>query len=461
MNQIIPSRRTFLRTASATLALPLLESVCGAADDLQKQSAIGLDGTPPTRFVTLYFPNGCHPSGWKTSQHGGQLRLDGVTTPLAPLSKHMITFSGINHPLGSHLGQTSGFLSGVNLFANERGSLQSGTSLDQMIAAKIGGESFLPSLHLGVEPPSQGAFGDRPRSFGNSISWSSPTTKIEPMILPRLAFDHVFYGQTAAGRKAAERDQRLVDRVWDQAKSLRSKVSVGDTRKLDQYFDSMQQLETQLVKATGSSTRQSSGVPTKPKSDDSGYDGSAAAIYEKHRPVEAGMPAKHDDHIRLMLDILLMALWTDSTRVGTFVMGHSISRIVFNFVNSAITSHHHDLSHHGNNPKKIEQYNTVVRWLTSQVAYFAGRMNEMQEDNGTLLDNSVVLYGSGMSDGDFHDETNIPVVLLGGAGGRLKTGRKIECGEGTVLASLHLSLANLFGLPMDNFNEVTKTTVTL
>ncbi len=442
MTQTIPSRRTFLRTASATLALPLLESVCGAADDLRKQSAIGPDATPPTRFVTLFFPNGCHPSGWKTSQHGGQLKLDGVTSPLAPLAKQAISFSGIDHPLGSHLGQTSGFLSGVNLFANERGSLESGTSLDQMIAAKIGGETFLPSLHLGVEPPSQGAFGDRPRSFGNSISWSSPTTKIEPMILPRLAFDHVFYGQTAAGRKAAERDQRLVDRVWDQAKSLRSKVSVGDTRKLDQYFDSMQQLETQLVKATG-------------------YDGSGEAIYEKHRPDEAGMPSKHDDHIRLMLDILLMALWTDSTRVGTFVMGHSISRIVFNFVDNEIKSHHHDLSHHGNNPKKIEQYNSVVRWLTSQVAYFAGRMNEIHEDNATLLDNSVVLYGSGMSDGDFHDEKNIPVVLLGGAGGRLKTGRKIECGAGTVLASLHLSLANLFGLPMDSFNEVTKKTVTL
>ncbi len=432
MNAQLYNRRFFLRTATASLVLPTLESIRAAIPN----AAAG----PPTRFAALYFPNGVYPTFWQPEKEGEAGGFTGALEPLAGFRKHAVTFSNINHPFGGHLGQTCAFLTGRDLRMNEKGVLEAGTSLDQMIARHIGRDTYLSSLQLGMEPPSQGAFGNRPRSFGNSISWSSPTSKIEPTISPQLAFDQVFYGQTPEGRKRAERQKRLIDAVWEDAKTLKSKVSLHDSRKLEQYYDSIRDLEAKLER-TIDPVERSWNPGTSP---------------ERIRPSVPGIPERHDEHMRMLMDILVLAFQTDSTRVATFVLGHEISRIVFSFADSKIKADHHNLSHHANSPEKIEQYNLVSHWFGAQTAYLLGRMRDIPEGNGTLLDHSIVLYGSGMKDGNVHDPVNIPVVLFGGGGGKLRTGRHLACPDGTLLGNLHQTLMGTFGIKGDFYADPLK-----
>ncbi len=421
-------RRRLLIAASASALLPRLESFAATA------------GVPPTRFVALYFPNGVYPDDWQSRRLDRGLQFGGTLEPLAEFADQAVTFSGLDHPLGGHLGQTSGFLSGCDLRLNSQGQIQSGVSLDQMIARRIGAETFLPSLPLGMEPPSQGAFGDRPRSFGNSISWSSPTNKIEPQISPQQAFDLVFRGQTEAGRKAAARQQRLIDHVWGEAKGLKGRVSKLDHAKLEQYYDSLRDIETKLAKTMDPPAKQ--WVPS--------------SAPELTRPSQAGIPASYPEHMRLMMDILVLALQTDSTRVATFVLGHSISRVVYDFADPSIKANHHDLSHHRNDPAKIGHYKRVTRWFAEQARYLLQRMRSVDEGDGTLLDHSIVMFGSGMKDGNTHEPINVPVALFGGGGGRIRTGQHIACPAGSHLADLHLTLLDVFGISADHFNEVTR-----
>lgn len=426
------SRRRFLAASGVSIALPHLESFAAAP------------AAAPTRFVALYFPNGVYPDAWQSRATETGLKFDGTLAPLQQFSSQAVTFSGLNHPLGGHLGQTSGFLSGCDLKLNEQGQIASGTSLDQMIARKIGGETYLPSLPLGMEPPSQGAFGDRPRSFGNSISWTSPTSKIEPQINPQLAFDMVFHGQTTAGRQAAARQKRLIDHVWKDAKTLSSKVSQLDRRKLDQYFDSVRDVEAKLEKAIHPPEK-SWHPPANPK---------------RHRPEQAGIPASYPEQMKLLMDILVLALQTDSTRVATFVLGHSISRVVYDFASPKIKANHHDLSHHRNDPNKIAHYKLVTEWFASQTAYLLGRMHAIDEGDGSLLDHSVVMFGSGMKDGNTHEPINVPLALFGSGSGRLRTQQHVDCPKNSQLADVHLTLLRAFDIEAESFNGVTQQTVT-
>ncbi|MEM7390705.1 MAG: DUF1552 domain-containing protein [Verrucomicrobiota bacterium] len=394
---------------------------------------------PPVRFVTLFFPNGVYPTAWQVKQGAKGLQFGESLEPLGRFADRCVVVDGLDNPLSGHLGQTSGFLSGVDFAPNEQGVVTAGVSLDQMLARQWGGETFIPSLNLGLEPPSQGGFGDRPRSYGNSISWSSPTSKIEPQINPQQAFDQVFLGQTEAGRRAAGRRKRIVDEIWGSAKTLQPKISLRDRQKLNQYLDSMRDLESKLDKAMNPVEKKWAPV----------------ASPKLNRPEKSGIPTRHDEHMRLMLDIMVLALQTDSTRVATLVMGHSISRVVYDFADPSIKRNHHDLSHHRNSPDKIKAYNHVTRWFAGQARYFLEQMDDIDEGNGSLLDNSLVLYGSGMKDGNVHEPVNVPVALFGRAGNRLKTNRLITCPSASKLAQLHLSLLHVFGVEADSFNQVT------
>ncbi|MEM7013817.1 MAG: DUF1552 domain-containing protein [Verrucomicrobiota bacterium] len=409
-----------------------MESVSGAEE--------APDG-PPARFLALFFPNGVYPSAWVVNEDDDGLSFGETLTPLSKFIDQSITFTGINHPLGGHLGQTAGFLSGVDFGPNEKGIVTGATSLDQMLAQRWKDETFLPSLHLALEPPSQGGFGNRPKSYGNSISWSSPTSKIEPQLSPRQAFDQVFFGQTEAGRKAAKRRRRIVDAVWNQAKTLRTQVSRFDQVKLDQYLDSIADLEAKLDKAIRPHTK----AWTPPNETD----------FKSQRPAAAGIPSSYPEHLDLMMDVMLLALQTDSTRVGTLVMGHSISRLIFDFVDPKLKRNHHDFSHHRNDPEKIAGYMRITEWFAKRTAALLEKMDAIDEGDGSLLDNSVVLFGSGMKDGNTHEPLNVPVALFGSGGGRLKTNRHLTCPQDTILAQLHLSLLQAFEIEAENFNGVT------
>ena len=428
-----------MRTAAGLFALPWMESFSGG----RLLAARANSAAPPKRFVTLFFPNGVYPTAWSAEQTERGLQLGDSLAPLSGFARKAVVVSGLNNPLGGHLGQTSGFLSGVDFAPDETGVVHGAMSLDQMLARHWGDETFIPSLNLALEPPSQGGFGNRPKSYGNSISWSGPTSKIEPQINPQQAFDQVFFGQTDAGRRAAGRRKRIVDRIWSQARALESRISGADRQKLAQYLDSISDLETKLEKAIHPSVR----TWTPPESP------------APRRPESSGIPVDHREHLRLMLEILLVALQTDSTRVATLVMGHSISRVVYDFVNKKLKRNHHDYSHHRNDPEKIAGYNEITRWFAEQAAWLLRRMDSVDEGRGSLLDNSVVLFGSCMKDGNVHEPNNVPVALFGSGGGLVKGDRFIQCPAGSILAQLHLSLLRGFGLDAPNFNDVTSKAV--
>jgi hypothetical protein len=429
-----PSRRTFLRTTAGIIALPWMESITGAAESVKASLAAA---KPPQRFVAMFFPNGVYPTAWQSQSTPAGLKFGGSLEPLQDFAKQAVTFDGLNNPLTGHLGQVAGFLSGVDFGPDKNGIVTAATTLDQMLAQRWKNDTFIPSLHLALEPPSQGGFGNRPKSYGNSISWSSPTSKIEPQLSPRQAFDQVFFGQTNAGRLAAARRRRIVDAVWDQAKSLRTRVSTYDHAKLDQYLDSIADLEAKLDKAAHPQPR-----PWTPPH-----------AVEPQRPEQAGIPTSFAEHMRLMMEIQLLALQTDSTRVATLVMGHEISRVVYDFVDKKLKRNHHDFSHHRNDPEKIEGYNRITRWFGEQAAWLLGKMQSIDEGGTSLLDNSIVLYGSGMKDGNTHEPLNVPVALIGSGGGRLKTGQHISASQDSVLANLHLTLLHAFGIEAADFNQ--------
>ena len=429
------TRRSFLRATTSLLALPVLESWAG---DRPVPASAKL-AAPPTRFVTLYFPNGVYPSAWDAQKSTSGLRLGGCLSPLAKFAHQAVVVQGIDHHLGAHIGQISGFLSGVDIKKSHDGQFSGGESLDQKLAKAWGNHTYLPSLHVAVEPPNQGGFGGAPKSYGNSISWSSATSKIEPHINPQMAFDRVFLGQTDAGRKNAARQKWLVDQVWQEAKSLSQQVSRADQRKLEQYFSSMNDLQNKLDKSMHPVEK--SWTPP------------SASL---SRPAEAGIPTDPRTHLPLLLDVLALALQTDSTRVATAVMGHSISRMVYDFVDSSIKTNHHDYSHHRNDPDKISRYIRINTWFSENAAYLLKKMSAIDEGTGSLLDHSVVLYGSGMKDGNTHEPLNIPIALFGGASGRLKTDRLLQANEGTPIASLHLSLLEILGLPTKSYNDLTE-----
>jgi hypothetical protein len=439
-NKSYNSRRVFLHTTAGVIALPWMESLVNAAEPVKAGAAVA---APPQRFVAMFFPNGVYPTAWTSQSSETGLKFGGSLEPLQPFAKQAVTFEGLDNPLGGHLGQVAGFLSGKDFAPDENGIVTAATSLDQMLAQRWKKDTFIPSLHLALEPPSQGGFGNRPKSYGNSISWSSPTSKIEPQLSPRQAFDQVFFGQTDAGRLAAARRRRIVDAVWEQAKSLRTRVSKYDHAKLDQYLDSIADLEAKLDKAAHPQPR-----PWTPPN-----------AVEPQRPELAGIPTSYPEHMRLMMEIQLLALQTDSTRVATLVMGHEISRVVYDFVDKKLKRNHHDFSHHRNDPEKIEGYNRITRWFGEQAAWLLGKMQAIDEGGTSLLDNSIVLYGSGMKDGNTHEPLNVPVALFGSGSGRLKVGQHIKTPDGSVLSNLHLTLLHAYGIEAKDFNGVTSSTI--
>ena len=336
-----------------------------------------------------------------------------------------------------HVQMTSAFLSGVPV-KNQVG----GVSLDQLVARKIGGDTLLPSIELGTEPPRQGGVNGEPIAIASTCSWSSPTTHIMPEINPRVAFDRLFRNQTSpeARREAAGR-KSVVDLVLGDARALRRQASARDQHKLDEYLESVRSVELQIDRALNPPER-SWVPPTRP---------------ELVAPAD-GIPARRDEHLRIMLDLMVLAFWTDTTRVATLMTAHGFSRQNFSFLDG-VTSDHHGMSHHMNRAPAIAEYTKVSHWYIEQLAYLLTKMKQIDESDGSLLDHTVVLYGSEMKDGNGHIRTNLPILLAGRGRGMLKTGRHVVLDPHTPLANLHLTLAQMFGCEIDSFNGVSTGTL--
>ncbi|HYF33912.1 MAG TPA: DUF1552 domain-containing protein [Prosthecobacter sp.] len=424
-------RRGFLRGVGATLALPWLEMMLPAG------ARAAAKATPPLRFVTLFQPNGVFPDAWDVKGEGRDFALSTILQPLADFRDDMIVVSGVDSVGKGHVQLTAAFLTGTEL---DHG--RNGVSLDQHIARQIGGGTRFPSIQLGTEPPRQGAAGDDPISLANTVSWSSPTTRISPEINPRAAFDRLFRDPASPeARREAINRKSVVDLVLEDAKALQRRAGGRDRQKIDEYLDGVRSVEVQLDRALN---------PPEPE-------WTPLAPPQMNRPAE-GIPKRRDEHMRLMIDILVLALQTDTTRVGTFMTAHGFSRQNFTFLDG-VTNDHHGMSHHKRQPQLVAEYTTVSRWYAQQVAYFLGKMRAVDEGQGTLLDNSIVLYGSEMKDGNGHIKTDLPLVLAGRGQGRLTPGRHVRAPKGTPLANLHLTLLQKFGADAPDFNGASTGTI--
>jgi len=418
------ARRTFLRGVGASLALPCLEIMTG-----NRANAAASD--PPTRLACVFQPNGVYPKAWDVQGEGRDYKMAQILEPLTDLKDDVIPISNLNNVGGGHAHMTAAFLTGKQI-----NNLQNAVSLDQMVASKIGGDTPLRSVELGTEPPRQGGAGGVPISYANTVSWSSPTTRRSPEINPRVAFDRLFRNQanSPAARRAAGDRKSVLDLILEDARDLRRIASAPDQRKLDEYLESVRSVETQIDHALHPPAR-SWIPPTQP---------------ELVRP-EDGIPIRRDKHLRMMIDLLVLALWTDTTRVSTLMTGHGFSRQNFSFLDG-VNSDHHGMSHHKNQAQAVAEYTTVSRWYIEQFAYMLGRMKQIQEGSGTLLDHSVVLYGSGMKDGNGHVRNNLPILLAGRGSGKIQPGRPVAAKPNSPLADLHLTLAQRFGIEIDSFN---------
>lgn len=430
------SRRALLRGLGASLSLPSLEIMGGVG-----RAASRTPGAP-TRLISVFQPNGVYPKAWDVADLAeGGFRLSPILSPLEGLSGKFSVISGLDNQGRGHVQLTGSFLTGRTITDKKNG-----VSLDQQVARQIGHLTPLPSIELGTEPPRQGNASGEPIAYANTVSWSSETTRVSPEINPQVAFDRLFRSHTGpAARRRAENRQSVIDLVLEDAKALRRRASAPDQQKLDEYLEAVRGVEVRVEKTLNPPERDWT-PPTLPGDE------------ARARPA-AGIPKRRDEHLRLMMDLMVLSMWTDTTRVGTLMTAHGFSRQNFSFLDG-VTSDHHGMSHHKNKADAVAEYTRVSTWYIEQFTYLLEKMQSIDEGDGSLLDHAVVLYGSGMKDGNGHVKNDLPLLVAGGGNGRLKQGQHLIEAPGTPHANLLQTLGQVMGLESDQFNGVSTGTVT-
>jgi hypothetical protein len=453
-NCLIP-RRTFLRGAGVMLGLPLLEAMGKVLPTASPEALASASVSPavqaPVRMACLYFPNGVWEKNWFPKEPGRDYELPFALEPLAKHKQDMLVFSGLDkahsHTGDGHYAKTANFLTGLLVKKTPGKDISvGGVSLDQLCAQRIGNLTPLPSLELGIDPVISGidSVVGYTRLYGCYISWRAPNTPVAREINPQLAYERLFgvirgHRATAADRRETDDNRALLDLVFDDAKRLRGRLGRDDQYKLDEYLDSVRDVERRLEFFS--------------KPDPRVWRPSTHPDEDLAAPT--GAPGDHQQHVRLMLDLIALAFQTDSTRIGTFMFANDVSPKNFSALIPG-TGSHHESSHHQNKAEKYEPYSKINRWHSEQLAYFLDKLRSVREGERTLLDNSMVLFGSSMSDGNRHDPNNLPIVLAGRAGGKLDTGRHIACPKNTPLCNLYVSMLEQMGTPVDSFGDSTE-----
>ncbi|MDB4419007.1 DUF1552 domain-containing protein [bacterium] len=441
------SRRETLKGFGATLALPFLEAMRPMTAYGQSAAATA----DPVRMACLFMPNGVRPDKWTPSGSGTGYKLSPILSPLEALREELIVLSGLtnkaSHQGDGHYFKTASWLTCTTIEKTQGSNVSSnGISIDQIAAEAIGKETRLPSMELGTEPVSSGV--DRnvnlTRLYGSHISWKKPDVPLPCEINPRVAFDRLFRIKGNQKGSNASSDQSVLDIVLEDAKSLQRSLGKEDSHKLEQYLESVREVERRMTneasklgagqKLTPAALTEIAALDKSIKSA-SGGNGNDLGSRVKINPTE---------HVRLMIDIMVLAFWTDSTRVSTFMFGNAVSGKNFSFLDG-VSGSHHSISHHKNNAGQLDQYQKINTWHTEQYAYMLKRMKAIPEGNATLLDNSMVLFGSGIRDGNAHATKDIPTILAGGANGQLKTGRHVQTG-GEDLGKLYVGMLKRLGL---------------
>lgn len=431
-------RRTFLRGLGAAVALPVLESMTPVA-------SAATAAAHPKRLAFIYVPNGVWMDHWTPSTVGADFELPKILEPLAPVRQHVSVLSGLavdaarphgNGP-GDHARSAAAFLTGMRPVKTEGRDIRAGVSVDHIAAKYLSGDTPFPTLELGCEAGALAGDCDSGYScaYSNSISWRSATQPSVKEVDPRLVFNRLFGGGTAADiaesqYRRRERQQSILDFVSEDARRLERRVSAADRHKLDQYLESIREVERRI-------------------------DNPALRLADGEMTIPAGVPASHGEHARMMADLMVLAYQSDLTRVSTLMIANEGSQRRYREL--GLTGAHHELSHHKRDPDKLDAIGRINRYHVEQFAYFVQRLSETPDGDSTLLANTGIVYGSAIRDGDRHDHRDVPVLLAGGLGGSITTGQHQIFPDRTPLMNLLLTLLQQSGAPVQSVGDSTGT----
>ena len=426
-------RRTFLRSAQATLALPLLDAMIPAATAWAQTPA-----KPVPRLGFVFIPMGCDQARWTPPGQGKLDELSPILNPLKPVKDQVTVITNLRLPNaypGTHDTSNSAFLSAATSKHTESSDYYLGTTVDQIAAREMGRETQLASLQIAMDlNPLAGVCNNGYSCvYQNCLSWSSPTTPLPSEAHPRVVFERLFgEGGNADARRAALHNRvSLLDSFTRDIARFKQRVGVSDQVRLDQYVDSVHQVEREIQRAEQAVTENKTP--------------------DLDRPV--GVPAAFADHAKLMFELQILAFQADITRVIAFQLTREQSNRTYPEI--GVPDPHHPTSHHGNDPYKVAQIAKINTYHVSLFSEFLQRMKATPDGDGSLLDHSVYLYGSGMGNPSLHDHENLPILVAGGAATGLKGGRHIRYEKGTNLSNLHLTLLDRVGIHLDSFVDST------
>ncbi len=436
-----PSRRKFLRGAGVALALPWMESWLPAATESPRASSSADPNQPPVRFGVVYFSNGVEPEHWWAKGAGKAMEIGPGLAPMEPYKQDITFIKGLYNQQAvasssPHLGRMPNMLSGATV-SLDPSDIRVGRTMDQVLSQRIGDRTPVPSLVLGIEPNELRLEDGVSMIYGSCISWASDTKPATKEIYPARAFDRL-----VGDGKGRDLDKSILDAVLDQAHNLEGKVSAGDRRKLDEYLESIREIETRIERAS-QEQRLEGWRPTLTEPD-------------MPRPAEK-LPQDIPEHMKLMLDLIVLAFQMDKTRIATLMLNNDLSQMNFGFVPGVKGALHLDLTHNGKKPELEEMYLRTNQFHVEQFAYMLERMKGIDEGGRSLLDNSMLLFGSNLFDGDSHGADEMPLLLAGGAGGSLQPGRVLDYiekePEERRACNLYLSLMDRMGLELDSFGD--------
>lgn len=442
------SRRHFLRGVGVALALPWLESLPVFAQEAQQgkgsvAATAAAANKPPVRFAHLYFSNGVEPAHWWAKGAGATMEFGPAAQPLSAISDEIVFLRGLYHQKA--LSSTSPHLGRMNLLSGAAVSLDPkdirvGTSFDQILAQRFGAQTALPSLVLGIEPNELRLEDGLSMIYGSCVSWVSPTKPATKEIYPSRVFD-----QLVGDGKGRKLDRSILDSVLADAHSLQPKVSAGDRKKLDEYLESIRDIEKRLDHAAKEER----------------LEGWRPTLKQPNLPRPADqIPQNVPEHMKLMLDLIVLAFQMDKTRVATVMLNNDLSQMNFKFLEGVRGALHLDLTHNGKAPELEAMYLKTNQFHIQQFTYLVKRLKEIDEGGTSLLSNSVLMCASSLFDGDAHSAEQLPIVLAGNAGGALKTGRVLDYlekgNDNRRACSLYLSLMDKMGVRLDHFGDADK-----
>ncbi|MEO7297219.1 MAG: DUF1552 domain-containing protein [Verrucomicrobiota bacterium] len=438
-------RRTFLRGLGAAMALPMLEAMVPVT------RLIAANANPsklfPKRMAFVYVPNGANMVDWTPKAEGANVDFPYILEPLKPFQKDILVLSGLAHDKarahgdggGDHARASATFLTGCQARKTPGVNIKVGISVDQIAAQNIGNQTRFRSLELGCEGNRQAGSCDSGYScaYQANISWKSESTPMPPEIDPRLVFERFFTngspGDISENQERRKRHQKsILDFVLEDVRRLQSNLGATDRRKLDEYLSAVREMEERIEKAEKFATALPAG--DRPTGIPGGTDG-----FEKH--------------IRLMYDLQALAFQTDTTRVSTFLVAFDGSNRSYNQI--GIGEGHHDLSHHANDETKKQKIAKINHFHSTQFAYFLEKLKSIPEGDGSLLDNCMVVYGSGIGDGNAHNHNNLPVLMAGGGGGAMQTGRHVRYEKDTPMTNLYVSMLENMGVQVPRVGDST------